>query len=177
MAGSRDCRRSAPRSERTPSFSSTCVRKTFENSSRILRAAALFVESKLTSIAELLGLNETFRSLCRSSGVASWRRGLLRHGEPPGDRVGNQRNLLRQIRARRFGAVMHIPRRGAWAALVLGIVISAVASSAAPATPGVFSLDRLLLGTGSGPENYMYTAGDRIFPDGGVDPGSFYRFV
>ena len=72
---------------------------------------------------------------------------------------------------------MHIPRRGAWAALVVGIVISAVASSAAPATPGVFSLDRLLLGTGSGPENYTYTAGDRIFPDGGVDPGSFYRFV
>jgi hypothetical protein len=72
---------------------------------------------------------------------------------------------------------MHTPLRGVLAVLLVGIVLAAVTSSAAPATPGVFSLDRLLLGGGSGPENYMYTAGDRIFPDGGVDSGSFYRFV
>jgi acid phosphatase type 7 len=47
----------------------------------------------------------------------------------------------------------------------------------APAAPGVFSLDRLRLGNATGPENYLYTAGDVIHPEGGVDSGSFYRFV
>jgi len=42
---------------------------------------------------------------------------------------------------------------------------------------GTFSLDRLRLGGSSGTENYIYKAGDAIFPDGGVDAGTFYKFV
>ena len=47
----------------------------------------------------------------------------------------------------------------------------------ASATPGVFSLDRLRLGGSAGAENYTYTAGNVIFPDGGVDTGRYYRAV
>src|SRR5215213_11309953 len=49
--------------------------------------------------------------------------------------------------------------------------------ASAPAAPGVFSLDRLRLSGATGSENYIYTAGDLIYPDGGADSGSFYRFV
>jgi Concanavalin A-like lectin/glucanases superfamily/Calcineurin-like phosphoesterase len=42
---------------------------------------------------------------------------------------------------------------------------------------GTFSLDRLRLGGSSGPENYIYKAGDGIFPGGGVDSRTYYKFV
>ena len=48
---------------------------------------------------------------------------------------------------------------------------------AAPAVPGVFSLDRLRLGGPAGSENDVYTAGNRIYPEGGVDQGAYYRIV
>ncbi|MDQ3889734.1 MAG: Ig-like domain-containing protein, partial [Actinomycetota bacterium] len=50
-------------------------------------------------------------------------------------------------------------------------------AASAPAAQGVFSLDRLRLGGAAGPENYLYTAGDTIFPDGGADAGTYYRFL
>ncbi|MDQ3890478.1 MAG: Ig-like domain-containing protein, partial [Actinomycetota bacterium] len=50
-------------------------------------------------------------------------------------------------------------------------------AASAPAAPGVFSLDRLRLGGTAGPENYLFTAGDTIFPDGGADAGTYYRFL
>ena len=64
--------------------------------------------------------------------------------------------------------------------LVLTLLVALVAivvTSQAPATPGVFSLDRLRLGSVAGPENYLYTAGNSIYPDGGIDAGAFYYRV
>ncbi len=65
------------------------------------------------------------------------------------------------------------------AALVLLALIASLSLqvSAAQATPNVFSFDRLRSGGSFGPENYVYTAGNVIFPDAGVDPGTFYKFV
>ncbi len=60
-------------------------------------------------------------------------------------------------------------------AFVLALMVFHVAS--ASANPGVFSLDRLRLGGAAGAENYVYTAGDLIYPDGGVDAGTYYRAV
>jgi hypothetical protein len=48
---------------------------------------------------------------------------------------------------------------------------------ASPAAEGVFSLDRLRLGSVSGPENYVFSAGDVVFPEGGADAGTYYMFV
>ena len=45
------------------------------------------------------------------------------------------------------------------------------------AAPGTFSLDRLRLTSSSGPGDYIYKSGDAIFPDGGVDGGTYYKFV
>ena len=56
-------------------------------------------------------------------------------------------------------------------------LVAIVVTSPAPATPGVFSLDRLRLGSVAGPENYLYTAGNSIYPDGGIDAGAFYYKV
>src|SRR5436190_16334072 len=68
--------------------------------------------------------------------------------------------------------------RAAWFVFALAAVaVLVLRSSAAPAAVGVFSLDRLRLGDASGPENYLYTAGNTIFPDGGVDPATYYKFV
>jgi hypothetical protein len=58
--------------------------------------------------------------------------------------------------------------------LVAGVVGSSAPSSAATST---FSLDRLRIGGAAGAENYVFTAGDTVYPQGGVDPGSYYRFV
>jgi hypothetical protein len=41
----------------------------------------------------------------------------------------------------------------------------------------VFSFDMLRVGDAQGLENYTYTAGDVIFPQAGVDPGTYYKFV
>src|SRR6266508_1503565 len=60
-------------------------------------------------------------------------------------------------------------------AFVLALMVFHVAS--ASANPGVFSLDRLRLGGAAGAESYVYTAGDLIYPDGGVDAGTYYRAV
>ena len=69
-------------------------------------------------------------------------------------------------------------RPGLFFALVLLVALVAiVVTSQAPATPGVFSLDRLRLGSTSGPENYLYTAGNTIYPDGGIDAGANYYKV
>jgi hypothetical protein len=40
----------------------------------------------------------------------------------------------------------------------------------------VFSLDALRLAGPGGPANYIYTNGNAIYPDGGVDRGTYYRF-
>ena len=56
-------------------------------------------------------------------------------------------------------------------ALLVGAFIVLLQATSAPATPGVFSLDRLLLGSPAGAETYVYTAGNVIVPDGGADLG------
>jgi hypothetical protein len=66
--------------------------------------------------------------------------------------------------------------------LLLGAVVAAAAvgvlqSASAPAAPGVFSLDRLRLGGPAGAENYLFTTGNVIYPEGGVDAGAFYKVV
>ena len=68
------------------------------------------------------------------------------------------------------------PRLAAFVAFLFAAVLL-VQVSAGPAAPGVFSLDRLRLGSATGSENYLYTGGDVIVPEGGVDAGRFYRFV
>ena len=64
-----------------------------------------------------------------------------------------------------------------FALVVLVALVAIVVTSPAPATPGVFSLDRLRLGSVTGPENYLYTAGNSIYPEGGIDAGAFYYKV
>jgi hypothetical protein len=65
-----------------------------------------------------------------------------------------------------------------WAALLLSSVVGLAGSSVpSNAAAGTFSLDRLRLGGLSGPENYEFTAGDAVFPDGGVQSGTFYKVV
>jgi hypothetical protein len=66
-------------------------------------------------------------------------------------------------------------RTGLLAAAVVTAVAFQVAS--APAAVGVFSLDRLRVENAGGAEDYVYTAGKVIFPEGGADTGSYYRFV
>lgn len=62
-----------------------------------------------------------------------------------------------------------------WAGLVvLGVVGSSIPATAATTS---FSLGHLRLGDSSGPEDYVFTTGDVVFPDGGADTGSYYRAV
>jgi len=61
-------------------------------------------------------------------------------------------------------------------AFAAGLILI-VAAAPTPAAPGVFSLDRLRVGSGSGSENYVFTAADVIVPEGGTDPGTFYKFI
>jgi hypothetical protein len=85
--------------------------------------------------------------------------------------------LLRRTRIP--GASQRVRRAlayGLFALLVIAI-IAALQASAAPAASGVFSLDRLRLGGSTGAEDYVFTAGNVIFPDGGADTGSYYKFV
>ncbi len=63
------------------------------------------------------------------------------------------------------------------ATAVVAALMLVVAASSTPAAPGVFSFDRLRLGGASGPENYLFTAGDVIVPEGGADTGSYYKFI
>ena len=64
-------------------------------------------------------------------------------------------------------------------ALSLLAILAAILLQAggASATPNVFSFDRLRLGSAQGPENYVFTTGNVIYPDAGVDPGTFYKVV
>ncbi len=70
-----------------------------------------------------------------------------------------------------------LPRTAWFVAALAAVAVIILRSSTAPAAVGVFSLDRLRLGDGAGPESYIYTAGNTIFPDGGVDPATYYKFV
>jgi hypothetical protein len=63
------------------------------------------------------------------------------------------------------------------AATVAIVVVVAFQAVSTRAAPGVFSLDRLRLGGAGGAENYLYTAGNVIFPEGGADTGSYFKFV
>ena len=54
---------------------------------------------------------------------------------------------------------------------------SALLAPAADAAVGVFSLDRLRLGSTAGPENTIFTAGQLVVPDAGVDSGAYYKVV
>ena len=55
--------------------------------------------------------------------------------------------------------------------------VALVALTAVPAASAAFSLTRLHLGTAAGPENYVYTTGNTVVPEGGTDAGTFYKFV
>ena len=55
--------------------------------------------------------------------------------------------------------------------IVVAVVAAALQTASAPAASGVFSLDRLRLGGAGGVETYVYTAGNVVFPQGGVDTG------
>ena len=68
-------------------------------------------------------------------------------------------------------------RSGLLAALLVAIVAAALQTASAPAAPAVYSFDRLRLGGPAGVETYVYTAGNVIYPQGGVDAGRFYRFL
>jgi hypothetical protein len=71
-------------------------------------------------------------------------------------------------------------RRGPVAVVAMGLVlVAAVVGSSAPssAATGAFSLDRLRVGGSAGPENYVFAAGDVVYPEGGVDAGSYYKVV
>jgi hypothetical protein len=84
------------------------------------------------------------------------------------------------LRRTRFPGALIRGRRprgyGIFALLVIALT-AALRASTAPAASGVFSLDRLRLGGSSGAEDYVFTAGNVIFPDGGADTGSYYKFV
>jgi hypothetical protein len=69
-----------------------------------------------------------------------------------------------------------LPARAAAVGLLCTLAVI-LYGSVAHATQGVFSFDRLRLGGSTGAENYIYTSGDVIFPDGGADSGTFYKFV
>jgi hypothetical protein len=59
-----------------------------------------------------------------------------------------------------------------WAGLVvLGVVGSSTAATTA------FSLGHLRLGGATGPEDYVFTTGDVLFPEGGADTDSYYKAV
>src|SRR5215218_5683138 len=63
------------------------------------------------------------------------------------------------------------------AALIGALAGSVLLAPAADAAAGVFSLDRLRLGSTAGAEDYLFTAGDLVVPDGGVDSGAYYKIV
>ena len=63
------------------------------------------------------------------------------------------------------------------AVLILGALLGVLQGVSASAAPNVFSLDRLRLGSSSGPENYLFTAGNVVYPEGGVDAGAVYYKV
>jgi Concanavalin A-like lectin/glucanases superfamily/Bacterial Ig-like domain len=67
--------------------------------------------------------------------------------------------------------------RGGLLAGVAAISAATLMAASAPAASGVFSLDRLRLGGPGGTETYVYTTGNVVFPEGGVDLGRFYRVV
>jgi hypothetical protein len=85
------------------------------------------------------------------------------------------RELVHVLRRTRFPGALIRGRRprgyGIFALLVIALT-AALRASTAPAASGVFSLDRLRLGGSSGAEDYVFTAGNVIFPDGGADTGS-----
>src|SRR5215212_6510540 len=60
---------------------------------------------------------------------------------------------------------------------LLAVVAIALTEGPAPAAIGVFSFDRLRLGSLSGPEDTVYTSSNAIVPDANADAGSYYRFV
>src|SRR5215218_5899537 len=101
--------------------------------------------------------------------------------------MGESKGEERQLRACRgeSGGISRWRSRGVarlGARLLLGAVVAAAAvgilqSASAPAAPGVFSLDRLRLGGSAGGENYLFTAGNVVYPEGGVDAGAFYKVV
>jgi hypothetical protein len=67
--------------------------------------------------------------------------------------------------------------RGALLAAIAALSAVSLLAASAPAANGLFSLDRLRLGGAGGTETYVFTAGNVIYPEGGVDTGRFYRFV
>jgi large repetitive protein len=67
--------------------------------------------------------------------------------------------------------------RGSLLAAVAALSAGSLLAASAPAANGIFSFDRLRLGGAGGTETYVFTAGNVIYPEGGVDTGRFYRFV
>src|SRR5262245_4023813 len=67
--------------------------------------------------------------------------------------------------------------RGGLLAALAALSAAALMAGSAPAASGVFSLDRLRLGGPGGTETYVYTTGNVLYPEGGVDLNRFYRFV
>jgi hypothetical protein len=62
---------------------------------------------------------------------------------------------------------------GAALALLAVLAATFLPAGGAQAIPNVFSFDMLRGGDAQGLENYTYTAGDVIFPQAGVDPGTY----
>src|SRR5438270_11212720 len=70
--------------------------------------------------------------------------------------------------------------RRAVALVATGLVLAAaVVGSSAPSSAAtrVFSLDRLRVGGSARAEDYVFTAGDVVYPEGGVDRGPYYKLV
>jgi hypothetical protein len=63
------------------------------------------------------------------------------------------------------------------ACVVVVLAGAALLAPAAGAAAGVFSLDRLRLGSTAGPEDSLFTAGQLVVADGGVDAGTYYKVV
>src|SRR5436190_22108369 len=65
-----------------------------------------------------------------------------------------------------------------WRVLALALVVFAASLAAFPgAALAGMTLAKLRLGSTTGPEDYLYTAGNAVSASGTLDAGSFYRFV
>src|SRR4051794_28911187 len=69
-----------------------------------------------------------------------------------------------------------MPNRFALLARACALLVLATLVAATPAHAS-FSMGKLHYGAVAGPENYVTTAGDKLYPEGTVDTGLWHRFV
>src|SRR5919204_1616467 len=91
---------------------------------------------------------------------------------------------MRLTRRRRSGSrARDLPRNEPRKATLWAIGASASLAAAvavlvsAPTAAAGFGLQQLRVGGATGPEDYVYTTGDVIYPIAGVDAGSYYTFA